>query len=222
MGRVLKILSLAVILFLVYMGITLMTKSCNKSKDNVTEKLVNQNTDKKADIFDDEEFFAEDDSSGAAQDVNYKELDQTIADTKNELKEKKTTPVEEPVATVKENNTKTVSNKPEAPIKSTPKSNAPEVKKPTEVKTTPSQTKESLSGTGDFTVVAGNYLLEANADQMVKKLKSNGFGKAEKVVFDLSEFFTVIAGRYSNYESASKTVSSLKAKGIDCYIHRKQ
>lgn len=222
MGRVLKILSLAVILFLVYMGITLMTKSCNKSKDNVTEKLVNQNTDKKSDVFDDEEFFAEDDSTGNGQEVNYKELDQTIADTKNEIKEKKTLPVAEPVSTSKENTNKTVSNKPEAPVKSNPKTNAPAIKNPAEVKTTPPQTKESLTGTGDFTVVAGNYLLEANADQMVKKLKSNGFGKAEKVVFDLSEFFTVIAGRYPEYESASKTVNSLKAKGIDCYIHRKK
>ena len=222
MGRVLKILSLAVILFLVYMGITLMTKSCNNTKDSNTEKLVNDNQDKKTDSFDDEEFFADDDSVTVDKTIDYKELDQTIADTKSDIKEKKSEPQSAPVSSSKENNSKTVSSKTEVMSKPATKPKEAEIKKPAEVKTTPAQSKESLSGTGEFTVVAGNYLLEANADQMVKKLKSNGFNKAEKVIFDLSEFFTVIAGRHTSYESASKTVSGLKAKGIDCYIHRKQ
>ncbi|MBK8700376.1 MAG: SPOR domain-containing protein [Saprospiraceae bacterium] len=71
-------------------------------------------------------------------------------------------------------------------------------------------------------VVAGNYLVEPNADAMLKKLKKSGFNGAEKVVFDLSEFFTVIAGRYNSQDAASRAIANLKAKGIDAYIHRKK
>lgn len=223
MGRVLKILSLAVLMFLAYMGISLLTKSWNKESASA-KKLTEQSKDKKPDIFEDEEFFAEDDSSSSDQTINYKELDQTIANTKNDIKEKQSQPTTSPVSLPPTTAKEKTNTKPKEEVKPVAKTNTKaknvSIDKPSEVKTTPNQSKESLSGTGVFTVVAGNYLLEANADQMVNKLKNSGYNSSEKVVFDLSEFYTVIAGKYNNYESASKTVSNLKTKGIDCYIHR--
>jgi cell division septation protein DedD len=84
---------------------------------------------------------------------------------------------------------------------------------------TPEETAPT-SKSGNFIVIAGNYLVEKNATEMVKKLKSAGFKNAEKVVFDLSEFHTVIVGKYSNSSEATKTVNAIKAKGLDAYVHR--
>lgn len=67
-------------------------------------------------------------------------------------------------------------------------------------------------------VVAGNYLLEDNADKMIRDLNRKGFTSAEKVVFDLSQYYTVIAGRYANRAEASRRAGELKRSGIDTYV----
>jgi len=67
-------------------------------------------------------------------------------------------------------------------------------------------------------VIAGNYLLEDNADKMISDLKRKGFTSAEKVVFDLSQYYTVIAGRYANRAEASRRAGELKRAGIDTYV----
>lgn len=78
------------------------------------------------------------------------------------------------------------------------------------------------SSSSPYVVVAGNYLLESNADQMVKNLKSSGYSGAEKVVFDLSQYYTVVAGRYSERSVANSVSSELKGKGIDNYVLRRK
>jgi len=75
---------------------------------------------------------------------------------------------------------------------------------------------------GQYMVVAGNYLLENNADIMVKKLRSNGYNNAEKVVFDLSQYYTVVAGSYKSNSIANSISSELSAKGIDNYVLRRK
>lgn len=71
---------------------------------------------------------------------------------------------------------------------------------------------------GRYMVIAGNYLLESNADIMVKRLKDSGYGQSEKVVFDLSQYYTVIAGSYDSKPMANSISSELSAKGIDNYV----
>ena len=88
--------------------------------------------------------------------------------------------------------------------------------------TTTSYSQSSSSSSSPYVVVAGNYLLESNADQMVKNLKSSGYSGAEKVVFDLSQYYTVVAGRYSDRSIANSVSSELKGKGIDNYVLRRK
>ena len=101
----------------------------------------------------------------------------------------------------------------------------------TSTKTEPKQREESTpsfrnaaasSSGGEYLVIAGNYLLENNADQMVKKLNSAGYGQAQKVVFDLSQYYTVIAGSYETRTLASSISSELNGRGIDNYVIRRK
>ncbi len=69
-----------------------------------------------------------------------------------------------------------------------------------------------------YMIVAGNYLVESNADAMVQKLKSSGYSSAEKVIFDLSQYYTVIAARYDTKSSADDTSQRLKNGGFDNYV----
>lgn len=87
-------------------------------------------------------------------------------------------------------------------------------------RTTSSATQRgpAIIRTGGYVVIAGNYLLENNADVMVRKLNASGYNQAEKVVFDLSQYYTVIAGRYETRNLANSISSELSAKGIDNYV----
>lgn len=233
-------MSVAVVLFLAYMWISVLTKSCNKEKEEQVK--VEQQTDK-GDEFSEEEFFAEEgDTTGTAEPVDYKEIDETIEKTVDKTQQnngdgaiaKETPPVEQPA------NKKQVTQQAPAPVaKPAIKPKAPAIrqapadevkkqeklsipiKKAPEAIAKPSQ-NEGSSSSGSYIVVAGNYLVEDNANTMLQKLKKNGFNNAEKVVFDLSEFFTVVAGRYASQEAAAKTINNLKSKGIDAYLHRKK
>lgn len=80
----------------------------------------------------------------------------------------------------------------------------------------------STGGADAFLVVAGNYLLENNANQMVKKLRAQGYNDAEKVVFDLSQYYTVVAGSYGSRTIAKSISSELNGKGVDNYILKRK
>ncbi len=86
---------------------------------------------------------------------------------------------------------------------------------------TPTQTQSYSSSSAPFLVIAGNYLVENNADEMVAKLNQRGYS-AEKVVFDLSQYYTVLAGRYDSRGAAQRTSDALKGAGIDNYVMRKK
>lgn len=75
---------------------------------------------------------------------------------------------------------------------------------------------------GGYIVVAGNYLLENNASEMVRKLKAAGYNKADKVVFDLSQYYTVVAGNYESRSLANSVSSELTGKGIDNYVLKRK
>jgi len=87
------------------------------------------------------------------------------------------------------------------------------------VKKKVTQAPPRSSATGRYLVVAGNYLVEANAREMVKKLKNMGFNGAEHLVFDQSQYYTVVASRSNSNSSAQSSSDNLKGKGIDNYVH---
>ncbi len=229
MSRVLKIVSVAVLLFLGYMWISVLTKSCNKSKE--IEFPNQKEVVQKNDEFGKEDFFEENDTTSIdppvtnpttenkKEPIDYTEIDKTIQDSKT------VAPKESP------NNEKINTSKPQGSVakpKETKITEKPAVKptikaivkpspKPVEL---PSSSKEkSIVKSSNYVVIAGNYLVEGNADAMIKRLKKAGF-KAEKVVFNLSEFHTVIVGRYNDNAAAAKTAFNLKEKGFDVYVQK--
>lgn len=80
----------------------------------------------------------------------------------------------------------------------------------------------SGSSSGSYMVIAGSYLLEENANNMVQKLKNMGYSNAEIVYFNQSQYHSICAGRYDSNGSASSTASSLRNAGIDSYVHKRQ
>jgi len=76
----------------------------------------------------------------------------------------------------------------------------------------------SSSSQKKYMIVAGNYLLEDNANDMVRKLRTSGYNSAETVVFDLSQYHTVIAARFADRSSADRTAERLKNEGFDNYV----
>lgn len=207
MGRVLKIISIGVVIFLAYMWITVLTKSYKNNREK--DKIAAQKPKDKETEFTEETFFDEDTVAEINDAIDYKKIDETV----KSMETKSSPPVKETAAVNTKSTTKTVSNT----TKISPAKNPASAEKSAEPKE-----EVPVGKGGSFLVVAGNYLVEGNANEMVKKLKKNGFNNAEKVVFDLSEFFTAIAGRYPSQEAANKAVNNLKSKGIDAYVNKKK
>ena len=92
----------------------------------------------------------------------------------------------------------------------------PEIK-PVVKKELPTQ---SLGSGGNYLLITGNYSQEFNAESMVKRLKSLGFSKAEKIIFENSKYYTVIAGKYPTANAATSAQSGLG--NIDSYVQRKR
>ena len=244
-------MSIAVVLFLAYMWISVLTKSCNRDREEQV-KLPEQTQN--GDEFAGDDFFAEEgDTSSVKTDdpVDYTEIDETIQKTVEKTKTVSPTSQETnddaPTVPIKQNNGQSAVNSTKAAEKPAPEPNKTPTEKPVlkpkapaikqapadEIKKTekmPIPVKKGTGasaspesgGSGGYIVVAGNYLVASNADVMLQKLKKAGFTGAETVVFDLSEFHTVIAGRYEKQETAVKTINNLKSKGIDAYLHRKK
>jgi len=86
-------------------------------------------------------------------------------------------------------------------------------------KTTTSSRPKSSSG--QYMVIAGNYLVKANADQMIRKLRNLGYDNAEIGIFERSQYHTVIASRHSSNSAALSSANDIKYKGVDCYVKKK-
>ena len=75
---------------------------------------------------------------------------------------------------------------------------------------------------GKYLIVAGNFLVENNANEMVGRLVNLGYNSAEVAVFDYSQYYTVVASRSDDYALAKSLSNELKSKGVDCYVHTKK
>ncbi|NNE26344.1 MAG: hypothetical protein HKN09_05835 [Saprospiraceae bacterium] len=102
----------------------------------------------------------------------------------------------------------------------------PSTAKSTVSKSTPTtQRSTSLTkqnGYGDYMIIAGNYLLSSNAENMIIKLKKLGHRDAYIAIFDNSQYHTVVASRYNSFQDASSSANDLKNKGVDCYVKKKE
>ncbi|MFT4534119.1 MAG: cell division protein FtsN [Saprospiraceae bacterium] len=197
MGRFLKIAVYIAVLFLGYLWIATVAKSCNKttSANNDDTELVDDIAieDEFADDFFEDETEESDKSldemgGGSTTEVNSDLMDSSPMDY---------TEVDEIIE----------ENKPTKQIHSAP------IKQ---------STAKSTSSSDKYLLLAGSYLIEDNASTMVQKLKKMGYNNAEVVVFDMSQYHSVCAGRYSNMSSAKQESSSLKRKGVDNYVHTRQ
>jgi len=197
MGRTLKILAYAVILFLTYLVITAALKSCkNDSKDVASAQV--ENTDAPDETYDDDDFFEEGSETSSESDdffgpegeekIDYDEIDKAL----DESTSSKQDTYEEPDYTT--------TTKP----------------------STPPRSSTSSSSAGQYMVIAGSYIINTNAENMVLKLKKMGYANSEIVVFDQSQYYTVVAGRSDSYDGAMTVSGKLKSRGIDSYVHKKQ
>jgi len=84
---------------------------------------------------------------------------------------------------------------------------------------TPSYANNS---SGDYMVIAGNYLVESNARSMTRKLSNLGYPDSQIGIFDRSQYHTVIASRHDSYSAALKVSNAIKRKGVECYVKKKQ
>lgn len=87
--------------------------------------------------------------------------------------------------------------------------------------TRPRATATSSSGAGEYMVIAGNYLVEANARDMIAKLRNLGYDNAEIGIFQRSQYHTVIASRHASQSSAFSVANDIKHRGVDCYVKKK-
>lgn len=201
MNRVLKIVIYAVVLFLIYLWVASVVKSCNNRPAKRNETSISsesQDTSLDVEIYD--EFFEVDpeEETTSADNPDYEDID--LSETKTEISDNDFSFVQT------EQEKKQRESRPEPATTSTAK---------------PALAPSSDSG--NFLVIAGSYLIKENAAKMVDKLKNLGFYDAEIVTFDLSQYHSVSAGRYQTYDQASQTAREVKNKGIDCYVHtRKQ
>lgn len=201
MGRFLKIGVYVAVLFLAYLWIATVAKSCNKKATTDaydSTEMVEDVVDVDTDEFEDDLFEEEDDNDidetattdgmGGGNDIYEDDSDSNGIDY---------TEIDEII----ENNNGTST-------KSSPVTNT--------------QRNTNTSYSGKYMLLAGSYLIEDNAQAMVKKLKRLGYEDAEMVIFEMSQYHSVCAGRYSSLSSAQQESGTLKRKGIDNYVHTKQ
>ena len=86
------------------------------------------------------------------------------------------------------------------------------------IKPEPKNKKATVSPTGKYMVVAGNFLLKSNADAMLARLLKKGYPNAEITVYDLSQYYTVLAGKYNTPGLANSISNELNKAGIDNYV----
>jgi len=76
---------------------------------------------------------------------------------------------------------------------------------------------------GEFLVVAGAFIVEANAQKVVNRLNQKGYPDAEIRVFLGSEYHSVIVGAYEDMDDAFDVAIKLADEGYkDIYVHKKR
>lgn len=193
MSRLVKILLYAVVLFLIFLWLSTIYKSCNKEKITAVPDI---EVTAEEPTYAADDFFEEENTSETSEDdlveennsdIDYTEIDKVIEEKKNE---------QQPEAT-----------KPTTSVTTLP---------------TPKPSVDNGTTSGKYMVIAGSYLIEDNARKMQNRLNEIGYDQSDIVVFDLSQYHSVVAARYNSYDKALKVSNELKRRGIECYVHAKQ
>lgn len=88
---------------------------------------------------------------------------------------------------------------------------------------TPASTRPTTyNSSGEWMVIAGNYLVESNARVMIKKLRNLGYNNSEIGVFERSQYHTVIASRHDSNSAAISAANKIKNRGVECYVKKKE
>jgi len=74
---------------------------------------------------------------------------------------------------------------------------------------------------GNYLIIAGSFLVEANANELKDKLINQGYN-AEVKSFNYSQYHSVIAGRYNSQSEANSISAELKSKGFNCYVKKRE
>lgn len=199
MGRFLKIAVYIAVLFLGYLWIATLAKSCNKT----STADASDDTELIDDIADGDEF--EDDFFGDDETESAEDSDEMGG---GDVFESTDVVDSEPIDYTE--------------VDEIIRENKPAKTQNTTRRTTSTSTVSKGTSSGQYLLLAGSYLIEENAEQMVRKLKKIGYSNAEIVVFDMSQYHSVCAGRFQSKSSARQESSSLKRKGVDNYVHTRQ
>ena len=209
--RYLKITLSGTALFLVYLWVSVLLNSCNNNKSAATDQSDN------IELLADEIDYTEDEFEGEGNvrnfDVNDSEMNTEYNDGGEEESNNSYDESDDYISG------DYTSSEPEKTRLE------PKKKKSTPAKTnntSNSYSNDQGNSYGEYMVIAGSYLLEDNAQKMIRKLKGMGYSNAEVVYFDQSQYHSICAGRYDSKSTAKSTSSSLKNQGIDTYVHRKQ
>ena len=200
MNRVLKIVISAVVLFLLYVWISFVAKSCTnpgKTKEMSNTEEASEDLSMDEEIYD--EYFESDEETtdDPGQKSEYSDVSNTEDDSKKYVEQDYSEVQEEDDFSFEE---------------------APATKK----KTTSARSNDNASGSGKYLVIAGSYLIKDNASNMAKRLRNLGYSDAGIINFDLSQYHSVTAGRYNSYAAASDAAKGVKREGIDCYVHTRK
>lgn len=115
-----------------------------------------------------------------------------------------------------------------APEKTRPKTKEPIILHEPAVKNIPENPSTTArvvrhKNAGAYLVVAGSFKRKANAQKVVKKLKTLGYSNAEVGFFNNRTIASPLAGRYATLAAAKAAALSLRQKhGIDAIVKKKQ
>ena len=81
----------------------------------------------------------------------------------------------------------------------------------------------SFDNEGEFLVIAGAFISEANAKKTVNRLQKKGYDDAEIRVFIGSEYHSAIVGAFEDMDDAFDVAIKLADEGYkDIYVHKKR
>ena len=200
MNRVLKIVISAVVLFLLYVWISFVAKSCTnpgKTKKMSNTEEASEDLGMDEEIYD-EYFESEEETTGNLEDKSeYSDVGSAEDDSGKYVEQDSPELQDEDDFSFEEDPT-------------------------SKEKSTSTSSNNYTSSSGKYLVIAGSYLIKDNASKMASRLKNLGYSDAGIINFDLSQYHSVTAGRYSSYSAASDAAKRIKREGIDCYVHTRK
>ena len=201
MTKTVKIIIYIAILLFVYFAISTIYKSCSHTTDDIIE-------------------LQDDNTTSDEEDDFFKDFDEEATDehSENEITENEVT---ELIGEDEDIDYKSLDDRLTGDDDSTVDKEKEWVEEKPTAKPSSSNHYNSSNSAGKYLIVAGSFLVEQNASNLVSKLKKMGYRDAEVVVFDDSRYYTVVANRFNTKSEANNMVSSLKNKRVDCYVHTK-